>query len=283
MAVLPTKKVIKKGGGHHGGSWKVAYADFVTAMMALFMVLWIMSQGPEVKQSIAAYFTDPRGMPVVQTNTSLLNNPGSGVLDQLPAPRTMGGGTGSGPAYMKLMQAKDKEKKDMEEVAKQIKKKLEEKPELAKLAKMVQVQVTNEGLRIELIDQVAGTFFEIGSSNPKESLRLAIQEIVKASSTLENDVIIEGHTDARPYPGGLAGYSNWELSADRGNAVRRLMTTMGFPTERVTGVRAYAETMPLSGTDPLDARNRRVSILLQSRFSNVPEGEVPAESPTPEE
>jgi chemotaxis protein MotB len=167
----------------------------------------------------------------------------------------------------------------MQEVAKRIQKEFSEAPALTKLAKTVQVKVTNEGLRVELIDQVDGTFFDIGSATPNENLRRAVEDIVHAMANLDNEVVIEGHTDARPYVGGLTGYSNWELSADRGNAVRRLMTTYGFPTQRITEVRAYAETIPLPNADPIDARNRRVSILLQSRFANVPDIPPPGATP----
>jgi chemotaxis protein MotB len=152
-----------------------------------------------------------------------------------------------------------------------------EKPELAEIAKSVQVTVDADGLRVELTDQVEGAFFDSGSAAPKEALRRAVREIVSSLGGADNNLVIEGHTDAHPYIGGDSGYSNWELSAERGNAVRRTLKEMGVPSERIQEVRAYADRRPLAGTDPLEARNRRVSILVQSKFAPPPPAAVEGE------
>jgi chemotaxis protein MotB len=281
MAVVAPRKIIKKGGGgHHGGSWKVAYADFVTAMMALFMVLWIMSQGPEVREKIATYFTDPTGIPIQNTTTSVIEGTGTGFFDKLPVISPMEGGKGSGPNYVKPLTADD-DQENLKKAAEEIKKQFLESPDLKDLAAAVTVQIDAEGLRIELTDQVEGTFFDLGSTVPKDNLRNAVRQIVGTIQGLENEVVIEGHTDARPYGGGEIGYSNWELSAERGNAVRRVMTRMGFAPGRVTEVRALADRMPLPDTSPLDGRNRRISLLVKNKFGPQPQAEAEAADVTP--
>ena len=249
----------------------MAYADFVTAMMALFMVLWILSQGPEVRNSIATYFTDPKGIPILESSQGLIPNSGEGVMDSLPSPaRLTGDGQGMGPknAAAMLKTSEEVEEEKLNQAAKKIMKQVMAHPELSKLSTMISVEVSPEGLRIELSDQVEGTFFDIGSAQPKEPLKVALSEIVEVLRDLDNDVAIEGHTDARPYLLN-ASYSNWELSADRGNTVRRLMIHMNLASARISEIRAYADQNPLPGTDPFDGRNRRISVLVKSKVYTV--------------
>jgi chemotaxis protein MotB len=264
----PSRRRSKKShGGHHGGAWKVAYADFVTAMMALFMVLWILSQGPEVKQAIASYFNDPRGLPIPMVNRSSMDNIGIGIMDHMPVSQPLGGGRGSGERFNEPLNPMNKEIQKLEEAGEKLVQEMMKQETLAGLTESISVEQTGEGLRIELIDKVEGTFFDIGSAQPREALRTALREINEVLRPLGNSVSIEGHTDARPFPNGATGYSNWELSADRGNTVRRLIIGMGFPEERINEVRAYAERMPLPGTNPLDGRNRRVSVFVKANLS----------------
>lgn len=253
LEVIRVKKVVKGHGGHHGGSWKVAYADFTTSLLALFIVLWILSQSPEVRQAVAAYFHDPTGIPTYQPTENLSGGTGNVIFELTQAASSNRSG---GPIS-------SNEKAKLADSGKRIMKKILTHPTLASLSGMIRVSMTPDGLRIEISDQTEGTFFELGSAEPKEKLKLVIREIVKELKTLDNPIAIEGHTDARPYAQNDKGYSNWELSADRGNAVRRLMLSMGLPSERISEVRAYAERQPLTGSHPLDERNRRISILVQ--------------------
>jgi chemotaxis protein MotB len=228
--------IIKKKsahGDHHGGAWKVAYADFVTAMMALFIVLWLMGSSEPVKKAVAGYFRDPSGKAA---------DNGSGQ-----------GGIGENIALRKDDMGKLKEK--LEAAMKQA-------PELEKLKNQVLMTVTGEGLRIELLESDAGTFFDTGSPSPsssgKDMLRMLASELAK----LKNRLLIEGHTDARPFTS-PNGYSNWELSSDRANSARKLMQDSGLRSDQVAEVRGFAAQRLRKPEDPNDASNRRVSIVVQ--------------------
>ena len=225
----------KKAGhaGHHGGAWKVAYADFVTAMMALFIVLWLMNSSDQVKQAVAGYFNDPRG------TGKLLGTTMTGKVGELPDDRDL-------QALKEKLEAEIRANKGLE-----------------KLAKQVEIKITSEGLRIELLEGKEGTFFQSGSArlsgDGQELLALLAGELKQ----LPNSLLIEGHTDASPYSGEGA-YSNWELSADRANAARRLLQQDGVRENQVTQVRGYADQMLRIAGSPYDPSNRRVSILVKN-------------------
>mgnify|MGYP001488383222 CR=1 FL=1 len=254
----------------HGGSWKVAYADFVTAMMALFMVLWIMSQEPEVRENIATYFNNPGGIPTV--DSLAVGNKGAGVLDNANGASPMDGSRGVLPAMERITAKQEKE--NMQSAAQSIKQKIAADPELQEIAEFVQVQTTTDGIRVELIDKVKGTFFALGSAAPSEKLKRAVKGILDGLATLDNQITIEGHTDSRPFAGGQDGYSNWELSADRANTVRRLILNEGFPADRIDDIRAFADRMPLPGSDPSDERNRRISVMVKARYPQNEDGGI---------
>jgi chemotaxis protein MotB len=226
----------KKGGhgGHHGGAWKVAYADFVTAMMALFIVLWLLNTSKPVKEAVAGYFKDP-----------------SGTADKM-------GSTKVGTA-----EALSITKDDMPKLKEELEKAISKVPDLDKIKSQIEMTITPEGLRIELLETETGTFFELGNSSPstkgKELLSLLAVELGK----LPNHLSIEGHTDSKPYSGGRE-YGNWELSTDRANAARRLMQHDGLQADQVSQVRGYADQMLRTPTTPLDASNRRVSVIVQN-------------------
>lgn len=235
----PIIVIKKKGGhgGHHGGAWKVAYADFVTAMMSLFIVLWLMGSSEKVKKAVAGYFNDPKG------TAQLLGTTMSGTGDA-------------------TVEAKDNEKA-LQELKEKLEKEIKDKKELDKLMKQIEMTITSEGLRIELIEDKNGTFYQSGSaslsSNGRELLTLVAGEL----KTLPNKMLIEGHTDAAQYANST-GYSNWELSADRANAARRLMQDAGVRNDQVTQVRGYADQMLRVKNNPYDASNRRISILVKN-------------------
>jgi chemotaxis protein MotB len=228
--------IIKKKaphGDHHGGAWKVAYADFVTAMMALFIVLWLMSSSEQVKKSVAGYFRDPSG-------------------------KAADNGSGQGGVGENLAIGKD----DMGKLKQTLEAAMKQSPELEKLKNQVNMTVTGEGLRIELLESEVGTFFESGKSSPSGSGQDMLRMISSELGKLPNRLLMEGHTDARPFTS-PNGYSNWELSSDRANSARKVMQDSGLHADQVAEVRGYADQRLRKPEDPNDASNRRVSIVVK--------------------
>jgi len=260
-------KKIKRGhGGHHGGAWKVAYADFVTAMMALFIVLWIVGQSQEVKQNVGAYFRDPGGF-TKYTKLSIVP----------PVPGASQGGKATRkkedlPDILReqMLQA---QKQTLEQVEYELQEMIARAPEFARLKDQIDTELTNEGLRIELLEKENSSFFELGSARLERSAIAVLNAIATEVRSLPNPVVIEGHTDCRPYSM-LSGYSNWELSTDRANTARRVMESFGLPAKQTVQVRGYADKKPRYPEDPCDVRNRRVSIAilydLKSESENLP-------------
>ena len=235
----------KKGGhgGHHGGAWKVAYADFVTAMMALFIVLWLMGSSEKVKKAVAGYFNDPKG--TAQLLGTTMTGTGEVVVDD------------------------EANKMMLEDLKEKLLKEIEANKALEKLRKQIEITVTPEGLRIELIEGKNATFYQSGSAQLSESGQELLVLLAKELNTLPNQLLIEGHTDATPYAGG-GTYSNWELSADRGNSARRLLQQNGVRGDQVTQVRGYADQLLRVKSNPTDPSNRRISILVKNSAEGAP-------------
>ena len=231
--ILVIKK--KKGGhgGHHGGAWKVAYADFVTAMMSLFIVLWLMGSDEEVKKAIASYFNDPTGTGKL-TGTTVA---GTGNAIELP-------------------------KEDMGKLKEKLQEALMTMPNFRSLKDNVEMTITPDGLRIELLETDAGMFFESGRPIPTESGADLLGRLAEELGKLPNHVLIEGHTDSKPFTGD-GSYSNWELSADRANSARKLMEAHGIKPEQVAQVRGFADRQLRHPDDPENASNRRISVIVQ--------------------
>ncbi len=243
---MPTPPIViikKKGGhgGHHGGAWKVAYADFVTAMMALFIVLWLMNSSKPIQVAISGYFKDPSGTGK-ETGSSLA-------------------GTGEKAQSVK---------QDMAKLKEELQKSIQSINDLAKLKNNIEMTVTAEGLRIELLESEKGTFFDSGSSTLNKSGQEIAALLAAELGKVPNHLSIEGHTDAKPFTG-KSSYSNWELSADRANAARRLMQQSGLRGDQVSQVRGFADQRLRSTKDPLDASNRRISIIVQYIGNNTDE------------
>jgi chemotaxis protein MotB len=241
----------KKGGhgGHHGGAWKVAYADFVTAMMAFFLVMWIISQSRSVKAAVAGYFREP------------------GIFDQQKSNGVIPGGEMSlAPNQSRKEPEPDKlleeQKKILEKAAQRIKGLLAQSPDLKGLQKQIEFQVTEEGLRIELVERDKPTFFASGSAQLAPGTDHVLSLIAHELGKLPNHVLVEGHTDSQPYAS-TTGYTNWELSADRANAARRTMEKNGLREKQMTGIRGFADTSLRIVGKPLDPRNRRVSVVVK--------------------
>ena len=219
----------------HGGAWKVAYADFVTALMALFIVLWLLSTGKETREAVSSYFKDPRG------HASL-----SGSAQ-----------AGSGEALaVSALNVKDLQSR--------LEKAMESLPGFEQFHKFVHFSVTGEGLRIELTESEGGMFFETGSARPSRYGERLLAMLAGELNRLPNGVVIEGHTDAHAYRSNtLDAYGNWELSVDRANASRRALVHAGLRPEQVAEVRGYADRRVFIQANPHDSRNRRVSVILK--------------------
>jgi chemotaxis protein MotB len=242
--------VIKKTGGHgghHGGAWKVAYADFVTAMMALFIVLWLMSQSDQVKKAVAGYFNDPRGTATLMGTTL--------------------SGTGSGTTS-----ATDPNQKQLQDLKEKLENEIQARKDLEKLNKQIEMTITSEGLRIELLEDKNGTFYQSGSANLSPSGQELLALLATELKTLPNQLQIEGPTDAAQYSSD-ADYSNWELSADRANSARRLLQEDGVRADQVTQIRGYADQLLRVKSNPYDPSNRRISILVKNN-DNAPPPQV---------
>ena len=220
--------------GHHGGAWKVAYADFVTAMMALFIVLWLMSADDKVKEAISAFFNNPTG-PGTQTGTAAA---GAGTALELP-------------------------KEDMAKLREKIEQALKTVPNFRNMKDHVEITITSDGLRIELLETEAGMFFESGRPMPSESGAELLTRLADELGKLPNHLLIEGHTDAKPFVVKDGSYSNWELSTDRANAARRLMEGHGVRIDQVGQVRGFAARQLRHPEDPERPSNRRISVIVQ--------------------
>ena len=234
LLMLPrTRRVFPK---KHGGAWKVAYADFVTALMALFIVLWMMNATSRVKASVSGYFRDPRGY------TQKL---------------------GAGPAA--AGEGLSVDRKNVADVEKQIQAALNRMPEFSRIHDNVKLSMTGEGLRIDLLETEQGLFFVTGSASPTSAGERLLESLAAEIGRMPNSVVIEGHTDARPFRNtGAAGvYGNWELSADRANAARRLLESCGLNARQVVEVRGYADQKLLNAKDPESPKNRRISVVVK--------------------
>jgi chemotaxis protein MotB len=249
--VIIIKKKRGHGHGHHGGAWKVAYADFVTAMMAFFLVMWIVGQSKAVKAGVAGYFRNP-GVLENERSNGILPGGDEGVSANAPPKLDADKAGAEGNAD---------ERKMLQKKADALRALLARTPEFKDLQKQIEIQLTKEGLRIELIESSEALFFDTGSASLKADTVRLLGVIAKELGALKNSVIIEGHSDSRRYStSGI--YTNWELSADRANAARRAMEDNGLHPHQVSEVRGYADTRLRVPGDPLDAQNRRVSIIV---------------------
>jgi|CXWL01.1.fsa_nt_gi chemotaxis protein MotB len=241
--VIIIKKITHAKHPHHGGAWKVAYADFVTAMMAFFLVMWLVSQSPETRQQVAQYFRDP----------GAFSNGGTGVLPGAES-GTIGGamsGKPTPPAEAKSV---------LERTAQQLRGTLAEK--FPDVSDRIDVIVGDDGLLIELREAPDDGFFGSGSAMAKPETVRVLSAIALELEKLPNKMAIEGHTDSLAYAA-REGYGNWELSADRANAARRILESHGLDPRHIEAVHGYAATRPRTPADPLDAGNRRISIFVR--------------------
>lgn len=302
---LIIKRVVEEGGhGHHGGAWKVAYADFVTAMMAFFLLLWLLSTSSEqTLKGLAEYFSDatidtgpPGGLGGALHGLTVMPQPArmpSSPLNLQPtvpfreqpdsneeAVEINLADGADGAAYEQAEAMTDarfeaeKERRERERFAEAkaaILNALQGSPELARLEDNLIVDQTPEGLRIQIVDRDQNAMFPSGSDAMYPHTRKLLEVVVRAIADLPNKLSIRGHTDARPFAAGAA-YDNWRLSSDRGNATRRAMQDLGLPASRLAEVVGKGDAEPLFADDPHDPRNRRISLVLLN-------AEAPAKAP----
>jgi chemotaxis protein MotB len=274
------KKVKKSGHGHHGGAWKVAYADFVTAMMAFFLLLWLLGvTTDDQKRGLADYFAP--------TTASLSRSSGSGDVLSGRTLSVSGSRVGEGgvPAVVVTLtppppasEVKEDESPDeleavreqerFDEALEAIKQALNDSEELSDLTRNLIMDMTSEGMRIQIIDQEEGSLFQSGSANMQDRTRMLLGQIAQVISRLPNEVAITGHTDATPF--GSGDYTNWELSTDRALSSRRALVAEGVEEKRIVRVVGRADQEPLIEEDPFLPENRRISIVLLRGASVLP-------------
>ncbi len=268
------KKIKKAGHGHHGGAWKIAYADFVTAMMAFFLLMWLLgSTAKGDMEGIAEYFKTP-------LKVALQGGSGSGDASSV----IKGGGTDITRKSGQVKKAEDpaikkrainleaakaelvrKEKIKLEDLKGRLEKTIDSNPLLKQFKKQLMLDITKEGLRIQIVDEQNRPMFDSGGAHLKPYTQVILREIGKVLNEVDNRISLSGHTDATPYSGGDKGYSNWELSADRANASRRELVAGGMSDGKMLRVVGLSSAVPFDQANPESPVNRRISIIVMNR------------------
>jgi chemotaxis protein MotB len=268
-------KRIKKGGhAAHGGAWKIAYADFVTAMMAFFLLMWLLGSTTEGdKKGIADYFASPLKLALLAS--------GSGAGDA--AHIVKGGGQDLSRTTGQVKRGEIEAKRDtvnlhqlkaeqaraevarLEDLRKRVEEALAGSPELKNLRSQIQLEMTHEGLRIQIVDEDKRPMFTSGSAAVQPGMRELLRAVGGLLADVPNRLTLEGHTDATPFGSSERGYSNWELSSDRANASRRELIAGGLPEDQVLRVQGLAASNPLDRRDATAPMNRRISIIVMTR------------------
>lgn len=275
--VIVIKKVVKGGGGHHGGAWKVAYADFVTAMMAFFLLMWLLNATTEEqRRGISEYF-DPTPMEVSSSTSGAggvmggltVSQEGARTNDVQPivttpndVPSNVKAQTDPEKLSKEQLQAEleKRENSEFEEIKQEIQQAIQDS-ELKDLSKNLLVDMTPEGLRIQIVDQDGASMFPSGSAKPYEKTVKLLEMVAGIIKPLPNQISVRGHTDSTPYSKSN-DYTNWELSADRANASRRVLMNAGIEAKKLSNVVGKADTEALKPDNPTDPQNRRISIIL---------------------
>ena len=263
----PEVKIIvkKKKSGHggaHGGAWKVAYADLVTALMSFFLLMWLLSNtSSSTKAAISKHFQEGPGYWNTPAGKEMLETYGKGIL---PGGRGMSPHPGEEEPTEPAPDASsaEKEHKALESTAEAIEKAFQQDKLLQAFQDQLSMDFTDEGLRIQIQDKAAQVLFDSGSAKLKPYTLSILKEIAQELGKLPNHVVIGGHTDSQQYP--TQAYTNWELSSERANAARRVLQASGLRADQVRRATGYADTLPLEGHDPKDPQNRRISIVVLS-------------------
>lgn len=254
---VPIRIIVRKKshtGGHHGGAWKVAFADFMTAMFALFLVMWIVGQSTDIKSAVAGYFQDPLGRSD-EFGSSIM--PGEGAQTSTVRP-------------LSPKEVLDLRRNRLGALAKHLEGKLDQMAELASVRDKIEIQLTDDGLRIQLLEDSTGVFFETGSAKPSARGVQILEMLGRELGALPNGVRLEGYTDARPYAGNSV-YTNWELSADRANAARRVLGRGGLGPAQVVQIRGLADHELRDPAHPYSACNRRITITMLLEYAQPPD------------
>jgi chemotaxis protein MotB len=301
--LIIVKRYRRVEGGHHGGAWKIAYADFVTAMMAFFLVMWLVtSLSKQQRAAIFEYFKNPsmeQGKSVKPApgmmgpggaSTSPINLGGG-----LDAPRTSVTGAmtelGAGPRDAGTQQAAPKptiqqislspeaaEHKRLEALLLQLRQAVSQSQALKPFKDQLLLDIMSEGLRIQIVDAQNRAMFDVGRAQLKDYTVAILRELAPYLASVPNRISIIGHTDATPYGGGGSrDYTNWELSADRANAARRILVASGLPAGKIARIVALADSAPMDRSNPLSPVNRRISIIVMTHeVDTTPDTEAPA-------
>jgi chemotaxis protein MotB len=278
-------KRIKKTfhGGHHGGAWKIAYADFVTAMMAFFLLMWLLTSVNKAKlEGISNYFKTPLAVALVGggsgSRASMLPNQGDGILQQ-PGTRPQEGkgekpgqGDGEKPGkgaseaeqIAEMVQARV-ERRKLEALKQEIEEAISVVPDLAKFKELIKIELTTDGLRLQIMDDQNRPSFDLGSGRMKEHTSAVLRQLSVLLNQVPNRISISGHTDSKPFAGGLGGYSNWELSADRANAARRELINGGIKDDKILRVVGLGSSAPFDKNDTANPINRRITIMVLNK------------------
>lgn len=274
--LIVIKKIKRGGGAGHGGAWKIAYADFVTAMMAFFLLMWLLgSTSKGDLHGIADYFQNPM-------KVSLAGGSGSGDAASV----IQGGGMditrkdgqiirGEVPQDARNMTKKNtgadeaemarKELERLQQLKTRVEKAIEASPAMNPFKSQIKLDLTPEGLRIQILDEQNRPMFDLGSARLKDYTRVILREIAKLLNEVDHKITLSGHTDAKPYASGERSYSNWELSADRANASRRELIAGGMDDRKILRVVGLSSAVPFNAEDPFDPANRRISITVTNR------------------
>jgi len=273
--VIKRKKVV--AGGAHGGAWKIAYADFVTAMMAFFLLMWLLgSTAKGDLQGIAEYFQNP--MKVAMSGgsgagdaTSILQGGGKDLTRQSGQVKRGDVEAKKSTSFSKEAQLefRRKELERLETLKADIEKMIEQSPQLAQFKKQMLLDITSEGLRIQIVDEQNRPMFDSGGAELKPYTRDILRQIGKALNGVSNRISLAGHTDAAQFVGGTGGFSNWELSANRANASRRELVSGGMDDTKVLRVVGLASTVLFDKNDPLNSVNRRISIVVLNQKTEL--------------
>jgi chemotaxis protein MotB len=269
------KKIKKGGGGHHGGAWKIAYADFVTAMMAFFLLMWLLgSTSKAQKEGISDYFKTPLmvaltgGTAVGASDTLIKNGGGSDFTKKSGQVKKVDGPDGKKITLDAEEVKKALEKAEavkLEELKKKIEQAIEDSPNLSKFKNQLLLDITSDGLRVQIVDEQNRAMFNSSKAEMQPYAKQILQELGKTLNDVPNKISLSGHTDATPYPDGEKSYSNWELSADRANASRRELVAGGMDETKLLRVVGLSSASLFNKENPFDATNRRISIIIMNK------------------
>jgi len=274
IAPIIVKKIKKSGGGHHGGAWKIAYADFVTAMMAFFLLMWLLgSTSKAQKEGIAEYFQTPLHMVLMgpsmgQSDSALKNTGGKDVTKKQGQVKPVEGDPGK-LKTVKLEDVKEAlkqaEKVRLEALKAKIEQAIEDNPTLQQFKSQLKLDITSEGLRIQIIDEQNRPMFENAKAELQPYAKQILREIGKTLNGVDNKISLSGHTDAAGYANGEHGYSNWELSADRANASRRELINGGMDETKLMRVVGLGSAIMMDKENPFNPINRRISLIVMNK------------------